>query len=372
MTRAPAHALGALVFTSVSLLAASSAAADPAPEITVVAGPRAALAHRLAQELEASGLVVHVEDAQAADAPKLFVVVPEDAKAPIEIWTTKDGVSSLLATVASDGPADTRVLRAAEIARALAAPDGAGPAAVPSHVPDDEHPASADGDPPAPVGDTAPPANDTAPKRRPKKRRAPPIEAPEPHWRDEGTEDVASSKAEEEPSDEAPARFDFALAVALGAQSQGASLQIEGAARVWPAERVGVGLFASAPVAGANIETSVGRATLRSSVFGIELATAPIARTGSFGIILSPGVGIDWVHVEGEAKTPYSSETGDGVQAALYGRGELRVRLTGPLRLTLGALGGAALPAVDIMFNGKTQSTFCPFGSASLGAVVEP
>jgi hypothetical protein len=352
----------------------TTAHADP-NSVTVVAGPRASLAHRLAKELEASGVVVHVEDTQPTDDAALFVVVPEDATAPIEIWTTKDGVSSLLATVASDGPADTRVLRAAEIARALAGrSEGAAPAAPPANAPHDEQTAAGDANLPDPSGGPGPASNDAAPKRRPKKppRRPSDAEPRPPSDDDGGTPWPTADAVSHETAPTSPALFDFGLAVGLGAQSQGASLQIEGGARVWPADRVGIGLFASAPAAGANIETSVGRATLRSSLFGIELSTAPVVRTSTFGVILSPGVGIDWVHVEGEAKTPYSSDIGDGVQAALYGRGELRIRLTGPLRLSLGAMGGAALPAVDITFNGKTQSTFCPFGSASLGAVVEP
>ncbi|HTJ80754.1 MAG TPA: hypothetical protein VL400_03495 [Polyangiaceae bacterium] len=352
-----------------SLLAASSAAADPAPEITVVAGPRAALAHRLAQELEASGLVVHVEDAQAADAPKLFVVVPEDAKAPIEIWTTKDGVSSLLATVASDGPADTRVLRAAEIARALAAPDGAAASPASAQGPDGalrtatagaiQSSTAASVETPPPSA-TAKPAATVAPSTA----RGGEI----PAWAT-WPAPLVGPRPQPEPT---PPSFDFGFSVALGLQTQGASLQIEGSARWWPAERFGVGVLASAPVVGALVETTVGDATVRSSLFGLELETAPITRTGAFAWVLSPGIGLDWIHVDGTAKSAYESLGGDGVQAAIYARTEVRIAVTGPLRLSVGAMGGAALPPVDITFIGTAYSTYSAFGSASFGAEIEP
>jgi hypothetical protein len=320
--------------------AARAASAEP-QEVTIVAGPRAALAHRLTQELEASGIVVHVESGEPSrDAPALFVVVPEEEGAPIEIWSVKDGASTLVASVASEGPADTRVLRAAELARALAAP---GPRTSPVAAPPEASP-------PAPIPAPSAPA-----------ALAPP--SPFVPW---------SLQPPFRPKADEPAYVDFGLGVALGLQSQGASLQFEGSARFWPAERVGVGVFASAPATGATIRANEGTATLRAAIFGLELVTAPVTRTGPFAIVLSPGIALDYVNVSGEAETGFVSLGGDTLLVAAYGRAEARIAIAGPLRLALGAMGGASFTAVDITFADTVYSTYCPFGSASLGAVVEP
>ncbi len=339
MTRSRTLALG-LTAGLVLACPTRTARADP-QEVTIVAGPRAALAHRLTQELEASGIVVHVEgDQPAGDGPALLVVVPQEEGAPIEIWAVKDGKSSLVASVASEGPADTRVLRAAELARALA-----GPATRPAE--------------PAPPAAPVP----AAPTPRP---APPPPAPPSPFvpW--------ALQPAYRPPAEPTPPFLDVGLAVALGLQAQGASLQLEGSLRLWPGDHFGIGLFASAPLTGALVRENIGTATVRSALFGLELETSPTGRTGPFGIVLAPGLALDYLNVSGEAEAPFVSLGGDALLAAVYARLEARIAIAGPLRLTIGGLGGAAIPAVDITFDGTVSSTFSPFGSASLGVVLEP
>jgi len=353
---------------------ASDARADP-EEITVVAGPRAALASRLTKEMQAAGLVVHVEATEPpSDAPSLFIVVPEAEGAPIEIWAVKDGKRTLVASVASDGPADTRVLRAAEIARALAASGVASTSTSAATATSDAVDEASGAAPPLATATlatspaTPPPAATVA-------AGAPTAdttshEPPRPWqweaWRGNGED----RRALQEPT---PPSFDFGLALGLGLQAQGPTMQIEASAHVWPADRFGIGFFASGAALGADMETNEGVVTLRSSILGIELATAPLSRLDTFSLLLSPGLGLDWIHVDATPSGPSALPTGgDGVQLALYAHAEIRVAVAGPLRLTASAMGGGALPPVDITFRDIIYSTFAGFGSASLGAELEP
>ncbi|WP_437600068.1 hypothetical protein WMF28_00735 [Sorangium sp. So ce590] len=329
-------------------LAAPCAADAPSP-VTVVAGARGALAHRLSQELEAAGLRVQVEASPTAVAPGgLLIVVPEGEEGAIEIWSESGGRADLVASVAPDGPLDTRVLRAAELVRALRsvarAPAGATPpAVVPAPLP------------PAPVAPVAPPAVVPA-----EAWRSPPLRAwapPPPPF----------------PVPAAPraALVDVGVAIAVGWQAPGASLALDASLRIWPSARIGVGLLAKVPVVGPDIEASEGKVGFLPALFGAELVLAPIARSRRFGLVLSPGLGLGYVSASGDARPPYVDSDESTFTALVYGRGEARFRLIDSLYLTAGALGGAAIPPVDIRIAGRVISTFSPLASFSLGVVVQ-
>ncbi|WP_437934625.1 hypothetical protein [Sorangium sp. So ce341] len=341
---------GALVALLASLALAAPCFADERSPITVVAGARGALAHRLSQELEAAGLPVQVEATPAAVAPGgLLIVVPEGDEGAIEIWSAMGGRADLVASVAPDGPLDTRVLRAAELVRALRSPASAPADATPAAV----APAPL---PPAPV---APPAVPVGPGDA-WRSRSPPLGA----W-------APPAPAFPVPAARRAALVDVGVAMAVGWQAPGVSLALDASLRIWPSARIGVGLLADLPLVGPTIDAPEGEVRFRSTLLGAELVLAPVARTGRFGLVLSPGVGLAHVSASGDARPPYLDSDESTFTALVYGRGEARLRLIDSLVLTAGALGGAAIPPVDIRLVGRVTSTFGPLASFSLGVVVE-
>ncbi|WP_437485405.1 hypothetical protein WME75_00785 [Sorangium sp. So ce1014] len=343
---------GALVASFALLALAAPCSADELPPVTVVAGARGALAHRLSQELEAAGLRVQVEAGPAAVVPGgLLIVIPEGDEGAIEIWSASGGRADVIASVAPDGPLDTRVLRAAELVRALRPSAGAPTVATPAlTTPAAVVPAPL---PPAPV---APPAavHGAAWRSLPLGAWAPPA-PPFP---------VA-------PAAPRAALVDVGVAIAVGWQAPGASLALDASLRIWPSARIGVGLLAKVPVVGPDIEASEGKVGFLPALFGAELVLAPIARSRRFGLVLSPGLGLGYVSASGDARPPYVDSDESTFTALVYGRGEARFRLIDSLYLTAGALGGAAIPPVDIRFAGRVISTFSPLASFSLGVVVQ-
>ncbi|WP_437794288.1 hypothetical protein [Sorangium sp. So ce693] len=341
-----------------SLAFAAPCSADEAPPITVVAGARGALAYRLSQELEAAGLQVRVEASPAAaGSGGLLIVIPEGEQGAIEIWSDSSGRADLVASVAPDGPLDTRVLRAAELVRALRSTAGA--------------PAGAAGPAAAAVG---PAAAAVAPAPAPVQPSpvAPPAALPGEAW---GSPPLRAW-APPSPPFAVPAApraplVEVGVAIALGWQAPGASLALDASLRIWPSARIGAGLLADLSIIGPEIEAAEGKVRFRRSLFGAELALAPIERSRRFGLVLSPGVGLSYVSASGDARPPYIDSDESTFTALVYGRGEARFRLIDSVVLTAGALGGAAIPPVDIRFAGRVISTFSPLASFSFGVVVQ-
>ncbi|MFT3767254.1 MAG: hypothetical protein QM820_17285 [Minicystis sp.] len=360
--------------------------ADERPRISVIAGARGAMAHRLSQELEAAGLSVRVEANEADAAPgSLVVVVPAGDGGPIEIWSSAGGRSQVVARVAPEGTLDTRVLRATELVRALAlrAPPP-GPVAPARPEPAPAPPAStattpqlAPSTPPASTApqlapSTPPASTATAPQSPPSTPPAYPITPPRPA--PSGPPISAWAPAPPPllpPGAKANAFFDIGVAIALGVQAPGPSMAFDASLHIWPHSRVGVGLFAELPLVGATTSATEGSATFRPVLFGVELATAPVARNGRLGLVLAPGVGFTHVSVSGAATPPYVDSDASAFAALVYGRSELRLRLADSVRLTAGVLGGAALPPVGVRFAGREISVFRGLGSFSLGIVIE-
>ncbi|WP_438010851.1 hypothetical protein WME89_20635 [Sorangium sp. So ce321] len=122
---------------------------------------------------------------------------------------------------------------------------------------------------------------------------------------------------------------------------------------------------------GPTIDAPEGEVRFRSTLLGAELVLAPVSRSGRVGLVLSPGLGLGHVSASGDADPPYVDSDESTFTAIVYGRAEARFRLIDSLALTAGALGGAAIPPVDIRFVGRVTSTFSPLASLSLGVVVE-
>ncbi|NUO52696.1 MAG: hypothetical protein HOV80_27940 [Polyangiaceae bacterium] len=329
------------ITTAVSLPARADEPESNDRTVAVVASKSSPLLQRLTKEMNLAGLEVKESAGDPAESrPTLIVLVPEDPEASIEIWTVSGGITVLAATVPAEGPDDTRALRVAELARALvfnpSAPVEPAPAAIESPAP-----AAAAAPRPTPPPPISPALDAVVVDRKPPPRVAPP--------------------------------FDFGVATGVGFQSPGVSMQIEATATLWPHEYVGVGFFGSAPVVAASIEAPTGTAAVRSALFAAELATAPAGRDHDmFALLLNPGLAFNYLHVSGTGQRPEQDRTGDKPLVAAYGRAELRARMAGPVSLRASALAGAALPPVDIRFQGRVVSTICPLGAASLGIVVEP
>ncbi|WP_437525343.1 hypothetical protein WME79_38095 [Sorangium sp. So ce726] len=328
---------------------AAPCSADEAPPITVVAGARGALAYRLSQELEAAGLQVQVQASPAAaGSGGLLIVIPDGEEGAIEIWSDSSGRADLVASVAPDGPLDTRVLRAAELVRALRSTAGA-PAGAAGPKPPAVAPAPVQ---PSPV---APPAASPG-----EVWRSPPLRA----W-------APPSPPFAVPAAPRAPLVEVGFAIAVGWQAPGASMALDASLRIWPSARIGAGLLADLSVIGPDIEAAEGKVRFRRSLFGAELALAPIERSRRLGLVLSPGVGLSYVSASGDARPPYIDSDESTFTAFVYGRGEARFRLVDSVVLTASALGGAAIPPVDIRFTGRVISTFSPLASFSLGVAVQ-
>src|SRR5262249_50791946 len=107
-----------------------------------------------------------------------------------------------------------------------------------------------------------------------------------------------------------PALVDVGIAGALGVQVPGVSIALDASLRIWPHARVGAGFLAELPILAPEITARAGSVRFRPAFFGAELVTAPIARTGRFGFVLSPGVALSHLSVSGDANPPYV-HTGD-------------------------------------------------------------
>jgi hypothetical protein len=312
--------------------------------VGVVAGARGALAHRVAQELEAAGLDVRVRATSAgAENDDIMVIVPEGGEGAIEVWSKTAEGSTLVASIRPEGATDTRVLRAIELVRALALPGRAAP--TPPNEPGVVGPpVPAPATAPAPVVATPAPIS-TAPDR--------PV----------GPRPLAAAPV--------PAIFDAGISPAVGISAQGASFGLEISARVWPHEHVGIGVLADLPLVGARIASDEGVATMRRALFGAELATAPIARTERFSLVLSPGAGFAYVDFSAEAEPGFRARDASAFAGLVYGRAEARVRVFEPLSVVGGGLGGVAFPPVEVRFGGRSVSRFSGTGAVSLGVMVE-
>ncbi|MBL9026850.1 MAG: hypothetical protein JNL21_31940 [Myxococcales bacterium] len=335
-----------------TLGAAHAARADDGQQaVAIVAGRRGALAARLSEELRAAGLQIRVEALASDLSTDGFVIVIGDGDDPaIEVLSKRGNVTERVALVEAGGAADARVLRVTEIVRALALPGGG------SAEPTNEGPSPDAGSIDPPAASAPGPAGSAAPRASlaPTAGRPPPLPPPPPLR-----------------ADHAPAIFEAGVFAGLGVAAQGPSMSVDATVRFWPHERVGVGLLASLPVVGAQIGAAEGQATMRTFLFGAELDLAPVVRTESLGVVLSPGIGLAHVTFSAEAAEGYRARD-DGVFAGLaYGRVEGRLRVTESFRLAAAALGGGAFPPVEVRFAGRPISTYAFAGGVSLGLLLE-
>jgi hypothetical protein len=315
--------------------------------VAIVAGTRGALAARLSEELRVAGLSVRVEATiSEARSDGIVLVIGEGDDPSVEIWARRADQTERVAVVAPGDAIDARVLRVAEIVRALALPRGN----------------------PSPPASEAPPLAPEPPARPAPSERSP-AQVPRPHAKTAG----AAAHPPPPPLEEAgaPALFEAGVFAGLGVAAQGPSMSVDATVRLWPHERAGVGLLASLPVVGARIGAAEGEATMRSFLFGAELEVAPIVRSEPFGVVLSPGIGFAHVTFSAEAAEGYRARD-DGVFAGLaYGRVEGRLRVTDSVRVAAAALGGGVFPPIEVHFAGRPVSTFAFTGGVSLGVLFE-
>ena len=338
-----------LVASALAAVAAARAATaqDQSGGVAIVAGRRGALAARLADELRAAGLTARVEAAPGDVSHDGLVMLLGDGDDPaIEIFMRRGDKIEPVAVIPGEGALDARVLRATEVARALVLPAGT-PGAPPNAEP-----------PRAPTLPTAPttPAASTAPPMGGARPIAPiPITPP--------VRPLIPAPV--------PSVFEAGAAAALGVAAQGPSMAIDASVRVWPHERVGVGVLASLPVVGTSIESTEGDATMRTFLFGAELPLAPLPRAGSFGLVLAPGLGVGYLALSAEAGDGYRAGDEGAFAGVAYARAEGRLRITDSVQATAGVLGGGAFPPVEIQFAGRPITTFTFTGDVSLGILAE-
>ncbi len=333
-----------------------SARAEGPPAVAIVAGPRGALAARLAEELAAAGLAVRVEaEAGAAQAGEWVIVVPDGGDGAIEVWSKRPDGSALVGTIRPEGAVDTRVLRAAELVRALALP-------AQGRRPESGDPRGTGGPAAAaPVGPAPPTPRALGP--------TPPIGGAVP-WPGPPFAPYGRGLAPLAP-ERGPATFDVDVSAAAGFSAQGASMALLTTLRLWPHDRVGVGVLVDAPLLGYTISAPEGVATMRAFLFGLELSTAPVARTSRFGVVLSPGAGFAYVDFSAEATEGLEARDASTFAALVYGRAEARFRLVAPVSLTAGGLVGGAAPPIEVHFAGQRVSTFAVHGALSGGVLLE-
>jgi hypothetical protein len=340
---------------TVCLTASSAPADESGAPVAVVAGPRGALAARLSDELRAAGLHARVDASAATDRDGVVIVVGEGPNPTLEIWSVAAGESMLVATIDREAALDTRVLRAVELVRALALDARPAPRAGPDPSEGAAFVGRERSVSSAPAVDSRPPTMPSfivsAPAPRPDATQLPYVVPPlEP---------------------DRSMIFDLGIAPTLGLGAQGASFALAATARLWLHEFVGAGVMVEVPVVGAVIANDKGKATMRRTLVGAELTTAPVVRTGAFGLVLSPGVGLAHVSFAAEADAPYRAPGDDAFAFHIYGRAEARLRIFDRFHATAGALGGAALPRIEVRFAGREVSTVCATGALSLGTMME-
>lgn len=345
------------VVLALQLLSLEVARADAGASVAIVAGKRGALASRVADELRAAGLLVNVEPTTGDVVSDGVVIVIGEGEEPIvEIRSKHGSETTLVAVVGAGGSVDARVLRVAELVRALALPSGARVAAQSA-----EPPLA-----PAPLVPPAAPPPDQAAKAAGAPASTTLLPAPP------GVDAGVTGPIVPPPLRPVPAPiFDAGVAAALGVAAQGASMSIQGTIRVWPHDVVGVGVLADLPVVGTSIAATEGVATMRRHQFGAELEIAPARRGDWIGLVLAPGIGFAYVTFTAEAAAGYRARD-DGVFAALaYGRAEGRLRLAESVHATAGVVGGAAFPPIEVRFGGRAVSTHAATGAISLGLLLE-
>lgn len=326
-----------------------------ADAVVLVAGNRGVLAHRLAQELATLGVPVEVAADGRTARGGVLVVLPEREDGEIEVWSG----TTRVATIAAREPVEVRVLRVAELVRAMSLDLPASPSAPePSPAPPAPAPPAAPPPPRSRPPSPTPPAPFVAPSM-------PPVYgAPRPSLRDEAPRGAATT--------ESSSYFDAGAAVATQLTRAGVGLALVASARAWPHRQVGAGLLAEVGLSSPSIEAREGSASVRTSLYAAQLEIAPLPRHETFGVFVSAGVGLLHFDVSGAAEAPRLDEEATVFAALPYGRLEARLRVTSSLSIAAAALAGPALPPVEVRFVGREVATVGAYGTLAAGVRFEP
>jgi hypothetical protein len=142
-------------------------------------------------------------------------------------------------------------------------------------------------------------------------------------------------------------------------------------ARWMPARFVGVSTMMFIPLFSSRVTSTEGSASVRAALLGGGLRLATRLADTPCVPALELGVAGVWLHTTGDVVAPYIARAVDRVAAAPYARAGLGIDLARHVGLRGDVLGGAALPAPDIVFAGHTVATWGrPFFIASLGVDV--
>jgi hypothetical protein len=170
-----------------------------------------------------------------------------------------------------------------------------------------------------------------------------------------------------DPHPTASASIALGGALDVGGPSLGALV----GARLHLREHLALGALLVAPITATSVEGPEGRATLRALVPGLDVAAPLELASGALRVVPSAGLGVSVLLTRGDAEAPYEG-AGDAASALLpFARVEIAPRLAGPVRGSVQALGGAALPAIGVRFAGREAAAWQAFGGAFVGATID-
>jgi hypothetical protein len=332
------RALGWAAVVAIAIVASPRAARAESPRVLFVASAPTAFSERVRAEIEAMGFVIELASGIAERGTTTAVAaarVIEGSTRRVELWIADPATGRLtLRAVVMPSPDDdeaTETVRASEQLRAFFQP-----LREPSRVPPPPAPPRALPEPPP----AEPPS--PAPLREPPKTA--PVAAP---------------------------RFVLGAHVEVPFQPGGAAASLGLRARWMALPVLGVGAFASVPLAGTTVKASEGSASIAAPLFGADLA-AVTDLTRWLRLGATAGIALAWVRTSGFASEPYHGTTSNVVSALPLLGVEIAPRLTERVRLVLGGRLGFSLPRVDIAFAGRPVAVWGrPLGLLSLGVSVD-
>ena len=309
---------------------------------------------RLQAEIEAMGFAIlpaHTFD-ETAPAPAVALVrVMETPPRRVELWLADQASGKLLlSTVVQPSEKDdetSQAVRASEQLRAffqpLREPNPGASAAVPG----------------------SPTAEAVAPKRAPER----PARQPPPRSISERRPiPPASQESEGVSSDH---RWEAAASAAMPLGTGGPGLDALLNARWLLTSRLGIGVALDVPVVKSTLNRGVNSANVSAALLGAELSVAMLD-TRALRLMAIGGVALAWIRTEGEATSPYTSETDDAWAALPLLGAEIAPRLSERLHAALAARAGVALPKPDIHFASERVATWGqPLVLLSAGAGME-
>jgi hypothetical protein len=168
---------------------------------------------------------------------------------------------------------------------------------------------------------------------------------------------VPASAASE--SDRVPRerRWVAAASVAMPIEPGGPGLDALLHARWLPTSRFGIGLALDVPLVKSTLSSGVNSAKVSAALVAAELSVA-LFDARALRLTALGGVALAWIRTEGDATTPYTSQSDDAWAALPLLGAEIAPRLSERVHACLGARAGLALPKPDIEFAGERVATW--------------